>query len=333
METENGINGLDGINGWLWLITRCLAASYKEEWHPALKTRENRTDANKKKFFQKTALNFHDTCDTLHDTSKIFRNFAAMKTCTGLFMALLLLTACTQKSHKPFVDDLMLPMTPVKNQGRSERCWAYAMLATIETEHLVRGDSVNLSAAWVESHLADEPAAPASHRGMGAILLAMIEKYGLVCYDAMRHADAPRPNRVFLFGVEYTPQEFARSMCAPGEYIALTSNSDSAYGRNIFIDEPDNWMHLRFLNVHIDTLLHRTERAVQQHHGVCWESKGHAMAIVGLAVDTVTSRRYFVMKNSWGENHGDRGLDYMSYRYFRKNTLAVTMTREAFGEQ
>ena len=40
-------------------------------------------------------------------------------------------------------------MTPVKNQGKSELCWAYAMLATIETEHLLRGDSVNLSPQYL----------------------------------------------------------------------------------------------------------------------------------------------------------------------------------------
>ena len=35
--------------------------------------------------------------------------------------------------------------TPVKNQGRAPLCWAYAMLSAIETEHIMRGDSVHLS--------------------------------------------------------------------------------------------------------------------------------------------------------------------------------------------
>lgn len=249
------------------------------------------------------------------------------------FVLVLLLVACGKERTPALLTEQLNAMTPIKDQGERQTCWIYAMLAAIETEHISRGDSVNLSAAWVESHLADEPAAPKTERGMGATLIAMIQKYGLVCYDAMRRADVPRPTRVFLFGTEYTPQEFARSVCAPNEYVALTSNSDSAYGRRIIIDEPDNWLHQRFLNVPIDTLLSRTERAVRQRHGVCWESKGHAMAIVGLAVDTVSQRRYFVMKNSWSERSGNHGLEYLSYRYFKKHTLAVTMTREAYGEQ
>jgi bleomycin hydrolase len=44
-----------------------------------------------------------------------------------------------------FDNEVVLKTTPVKDQGRSPLCWAYAMLATIETEHLMVGDSVNLS--------------------------------------------------------------------------------------------------------------------------------------------------------------------------------------------
>ncbi len=89
-------------------------------------------------------------------------------------------------------------------------------------------------------------------------------------------------------------------------------------------------MHDRFYNIPIDTLLKKTERAVRQHHGVCWESKGHAMAIVGIAHDE-EGHTYFIMKNSWGTNRIHKGLDYLSFRKFRKETLAVEMTKEAYG--
>ena len=62
----------------------------------------------------------------------------------------MLLAGCQRNRPKhTFTNELLLPMTPVKNQGESELCWAYAMLATIETEHLLRGDSVNLSGSWI----------------------------------------------------------------------------------------------------------------------------------------------------------------------------------------
>ena len=67
----------------------------------------------------------------------------------------LLLTGCNNRPPKVFVHDVLLPMTPVKNQGKSELCWAYAMLATIETEHILRGDSVNLSPVYVGRKLED----------------------------------------------------------------------------------------------------------------------------------------------------------------------------------
>lgn len=222
-------------------------------------------------------------------------------------------------------------MTPVKNQGKSQTCWIYAMLAAIETERLGLGDSVNLSAAYVEYMLRHEQQAPESKRGMGITCIHLIQKYGLCGFDAYRKADsdiAP-PTQVFMGGAVYTPQEFARSVCMPDEYVALTSNDDEPFGQQVDIDTDDNWEHNRFLNISIDSLIVKTERAVRQHHGVCWESHGHAMAIVGLARDA-KNHRYFIMKNSWGDDDPDHGLVYMSYDRFRKETLAVEMTKEAY---
>ena len=205
------------------------------------------------------------------------------------------------------------------------------MLAAIETEHIGRGDYVNLSPAYVEYMLRQEPQAPESKRGMAITCIHLIQKYGLCAYDAYRKLDttiAP-PRQVFMLGAVYTPHEFARSVCAPDEYVALTSDDDEPYNQLIDIDMPDNWEHNRFWNIPMDTLLLKTERAVRHHHGVCWESKAHAMAIVGLGRDA-QNNRYFILKNSWGNIGPDHGLIYMSYDRFRKETLAVEMTKEAF---
>lgn len=247
-----------------------------------------------------------------------------------LFVFAVLLTACTKKpqGHPPIEVEVMNPMTPVKNQGKSQTCWVYAMLAAIETEHIGRGDSVNLSPAYVEYMLRKEPGAPESKRGMGLTCINLIQKHGLCGYDAYRKVeeDIEPPRQVFMLGAIYTPQEFARSVCAPDEYIALTSNDDEPYNTEIDVNTDDNWQHNRYWNVPMDTLLARSERAVRQHHGVCWESKGHAMAIVGLGRDA-QQRRYFIMKNSWGDDDPDHGLVYMTYERFRKETLAVEMPR------
>ena len=247
-----------------------------------------------------------------------------------LCLSCLLLLGCSQKPPKHYRHEVLNAMTPIKDQGKTQLCWAYAMLAAIETEHLRWGDSVNLSPAYIEKKLQQEPKAPASRRGMGATLLSLIQKYGIVGYDAMRTADTPEPLLVFMYGMEYTPHEFARSVCAPGEYVMLTSTDEEPYGEEVLIDAPDNWLQQRFLNVPIDTLLQRTVRAVRRHHGVCWESRSHARAIVGLARDD-SGRHYFVMKNSWGTDDPYRGLVYLSFRRFREQTLAVEMTHDAYA--
>ena len=111
--------------------------------------------------------------------------------------ALAILGACKQNEGRKLrakapVTDVLLKTTPVKDQGRSPLCWVFAMLATIETEHLMRGDSVNLSTAYVsrmaigqrlqEAYLTR--GAHALHlRGMASCALSAIAEYGLLAYD------------------------------------------------------------------------------------------------------------------------------------------------------
>ena len=234
----------------------------------------------------------------------------------------LLMGGCTHREPGHFTHEVLNRMTPVKNQGESQTCWIYAM-------HLSWGDSVNLSPYYIEKKMEQEPQAPESKRGMGKTLINLIQKYGIVGYDAMRKVETPAPRWVFMLGATYTPQEFARSVCAPHEYIALTSTDDAPYGQKVEIDLPDNWMHDRFLNIPMDSLLSKTERAVRRHHGVCWESERHAMAIVGIAHDD-QGQKYFIMKNSWGTDRPHQGLDYLSFEDFREETLAIEMTKKAY---
>ena len=241
----------------------------------------------------------------------------------------ILFTSCARKAPKHFTHEVLNRMTPIKDQGDSPTCWIYAMLAAIETEHLAWGDSVNLSPYYIEKLMEREPNLPEDKRGMGATLLHLIQKYGIVGYDAMRTVDTPAPKYAFMAGAEYTAQEFARSVCKPDEYIALTANEEESYYQEVDIVLPDNWLNDRFYNVPVDTLLKKTERAVRQHHGVCWEDEDHAMAIVGIAHDD-SGKKYFIMKNSWGTDGPYGGLEYVSYTFFRKHTVAVEMTKEAF---
>lgn len=122
----------------------------------------------------------------------------------GMLLGGVLLCGCSLKKKplpapRKFYRDLVLPTTPVKDQGNSSLCWAYAMLATIETEHLVQGDSVNLSADYVARMYLQEQAesrfmqgfpfaesteSSLSTRGMAPMLVELIRTYGLIHYDA-----------------------------------------------------------------------------------------------------------------------------------------------------
>jgi bleomycin hydrolase len=54
------------------------------------------------------------------------------------------------------------------------------------------------------------------------------------------------------------------------------------------------------------------------------------MAIVGIAHDD-QGEPFFIMKNSWGTDRPHQGLDYLSFKDFRKETLAIEMTKKAYG--
>lgn len=232
----------------------------------------------------------------------------------------LVLASCGNKHEASrerlaFTTDVRLRTTPVKDQGSTSLCWVYAMLATIETEHIMQGDSVNLSADYVARAFLREQALEQraaedwtlTTRGMATMTLRLIATYGLTHHDAfhrredtnfkvldeklrlargmatslddyIRRVDGqlaqafgePMPT-VFFLGVQYTPLEFAHSVCHDGEYEALTSFTHHAFGERFPLEVADNHYHDTYLNVPLDTLYRKVVRALLHGHPVCWE--------------------------------------------------------------
>lgn len=343
-----------------------------------------------------------------------------MKKLFAIITILSFLVSCHEKQRdvglpEPFVTDVLLKMTPVRNQGASPLCWAYAMLAVIETERLMQGDSVNLSPFYAARMLLEEQAQTyyltqgwqkVSARGMASTLLHVIRRYGILAYDSysacpdaafgtlerriMKHCDIAiarceglehlhdnvnrlldgslgfKPHRQFMGGMEYTPRQFAGSVCGEGEYLGLTSFTHHPFGKPYVMECTDNHYSDAYLNVPVDTLLNVVERSVRLGHPVCWEgdisergfsfargtavtekiSRGvtqalrqreyealrttddHCMAVVGLAHDK-KGGKYFILKNSWGTDNPFGGLMYMSYNYMKLKTVAVVVNHEA----
>ena len=239
-----------------------------------------------------------------------------MKKSIFIFLTCFVLISCGQQRSRvdipkeKFTIELRLPTTPVKDQGSSSLCWVYGMLATLETEHIMRGDSVNLSPDYVARMYLSEQAnrrrllpnkivqkeAGITTRGMCTMALDLIQTYGLQHYDAYRHKpdmdynvlcrkldkdnDAeklldkyigPLPNQVFMLGALYTPLEFAHSVCTDDEYVALTSFTHHPYGQRFPLEVPDNYFHDTFLNVPLDTMMNRIVQSLRSGHPVCWE--------------------------------------------------------------
>lgn len=337
-------------------------------------------------------------------------------------LGLLTLISCDLSAPKnggsddgTFVDEVVIKTTPVKNQGSSSLCWLYGMFATIESEHLMKGDSVNLSIDYparmmlrdgaIRYFFSHNPDDVAMH-GMSSRAIRLLQTYGAMPYDSyysrqpvnygvlsrkaqqIAHASVSLrqldghlenvfdenigylPKMVFMLGAEYAPLEFAHSVCLPGEYVSLTSFSHHPFGSKFVLEVPDNVSRDSFLNVPIDTLMHRTLQAIRFGHPVCWEgdisepgfdfTKGiaslptgvshpdqrqrqrafeahrttddHVMELCGLARDKA-GHQYFLAKNSWGTDNHYHGFMYLSYDYVKLKTIALYMSREAWASQ
>lgn len=210
--------------------------------------------------------------------------------------------------------DMLLPTTPMKNQGHSTLCWIYAPLAVIETDRIAMGDSVNLSADYLVRKFLSDKALEIhlggnvpSLRGMMPTALRLMERYGIVGYDAyharkelnmnalackMARAASARstaekmrrrvellldteigylPARVYMLGAGYTPVEFAHSVYQPGDWQMLTSFTHHPYGENFVLETPDNVLADKFLNLPLDSMMLRIEASLRQGHPVGWE--------------------------------------------------------------
>lgn len=317
----------------------------------------------------------------------------------------------------------LIATTPIKDQGESDLCWAYAMLGTIESEHIMKGDSVNLSVAYIVRMMLQEKAVEyylsqgkdctsskknIDMRGMAPMLIHYIDKYGAQPYDSYedpkdinyrvlcrkvenicdgaiaRKAGLARLREelddlfnqelgympaklVHMLGAEYTPLEFAHSVCYPEEYVSLTSFTHHPYREYFALEVPDNKIHSPFLNLPLDELMLHIEKAVEHGHPVCWEgditekeftncednyvdvpqkqlpitastrqkefeqlrtTDDHAMEIIGTFMQG--KQRYYVCRNSWGKNWGNQGRIYLSEDYLRLKTIAVYMSEAAF---
>ncbi len=274
-----------------------------------------------------------------------------------LFVALL--CSCGSKPHvaKPdgFNAEVMLKTTPAKDQGKSNVGWCCAMLDVIETEHLMQGDSVNLSSDYVmrcwlrqqtEDYISSKGSTDISIDGQGYMVCTLIRQDGCFPYDSyynpqpinynvvvrrikmladlaiakgtsteegMKSIDELLdkeigflPKNVYMLRAEYTPLEFAHSVCGKEEYITMTPSEDD------------------------DSLLQTISRSLTDRHPVMWTSDANsdnAFAIIGMGRDK-DGEQYFVAKDSHGADSNDHGRVYIPASYVRHHTAFIVVKRE-----
>lgn len=158
------------------------------------------------------------------------------------------------KKHSPnilFETDLILPSTPVKNQGEWNIGWIYATLSLLESERIKEGDSLQLSANYLlrmlceEEMLSDKDSVHFAYSPSHCFYL--LEKYGIVPLDNYsrhipdtasyiqeiyrRNSENTRhrihelstilpeqPQHFFFFHASYTPHEMLRSIIRENPY-------------------------------------------------------------------------------------------------------------------
>ncbi|MBR6981497.1 MAG: cysteine protease [Prevotella sp.] len=173
------------------------------------------------------------------------------------------------------------------------------------------------------------------------------------------------PSWVFMLGCQYTTLEFARSICKKDEYVSITSFTHHPFGSTFTLEVPDNQHANRFLNLPIDSMMTCMEQALRHGHPVCWEgditetgfsaergigeltsnqpvtqesrqrdfdhfktTDDHCMEMVGIAHDD-HQRKYFICKNSWGNNNPYGGFVFLSEAYVKAKTICIVLPRVA----
>ena len=132
-------------------------------------------------------MNYHPLSIANRQLAKLF-----------FFLTSLLLIGCSRPTKKvvernEFITERLVKTTPVKDQGHSQLCWLYGFLATVESEHLMSGDSVNLSVDYLARRILAEETrryylsggqTDISLRGMPLMAQHALTQYGAVPYDA-----------------------------------------------------------------------------------------------------------------------------------------------------
>lgn len=168
-------------------------------------------------------------------------------------------------------------------------------------------------------------------------------------------------------GKKYTPVSFAKNYLHvnPAAYIEITSYTHHPFYTSFVLEDQYNWTSDKYLNVPVADFSRIIDHALQQGYTVGWDGDtqepgfeynngvaylpevvndlqkerqetfenkttaiDHMMHIVGVAKDK-DGRKWYLVKNSWGNSNIINGYVYMQEQYLLVKTGAVIVNKAA----
>jgi bleomycin hydrolase len=153
------------------------------------------------------------------------------------------------------------------------------------------------------------------------------------------------------------------------DYVEITSYTHHPFYSNIILEIPANWRNKSYLNLPINDFISVIDNAIHNGFTLAWDgdigNKGgfrengyvyvrgeyedepmitqaqrqsayerktttddHNMHLVGITY-TRDGQKFYILKNTWGENRGINGMWYLSENYFKLRTISVTVHKDA----
>ena len=169
------------------------------------------------------------------------------------------------------------------------------------------------------------------------------------------------PETFTVNGKEYNPHTYVESLGINlDDYIDVTSWTHKPFYEKMIIEVPDNWLWESSMNVPIDDLVAIIDNALENGYigtdksadpqAIAFEAPcpeleitqemrqigydtyqttdDHGMHIFGLAKDQ-NGKKYYMVKNSWGDSGKYHGIWYVSEAYVRYKTMDILVNKNA----
>jgi bleomycin hydrolase len=177
----------------------------------------------------------------------------------------------------------------------------------------------------------------------------------------------PVPQTFVYNNKSYTAKSFATDLLKfnPDDYVEITSYTHHPFYASFILEDKYNWSYDKYFNVPLSDFTRITDAALENGYTICWDgdvtetgfrfdkssatlaepvanfvmerqstyedkSSGldHMMHIVGSGKDK-KNRKWYFLKNSWGDNNNTGGYMWMEEAYFKIKTMAIIVNKKA----